>query len=158
MARVQSSLDKLRPLAQDPCVRPTSPSPPPSPPGWAANRLRYHVSSHMHILALHGREVGGHLLLYVLGSLFFSLKGEWFPSEDYFLHSSGPQCPPSSFSFLFFPIIAYTCISLHMHYCTVLTLSRLLLPSCGIPGTPEEIILSSKSLNNWKLIQTSVKM
>ena len=31
MARVQPSLDKLRPLAQDPCVRPASPLPPPVP-------------------------------------------------------------------------------------------------------------------------------
>ena len=90
-------------------VGPASPFPSPCPPpGWAAQRFHYHVSGHMYILATRGRAVGGHLLLYVLGSLFFSLKGKQFPSESVTL--SGPNSPSSSFSLFFLPITTHTCV------------------------------------------------
>lgn len=87
----------------------------------------------MYILAMRGRAVGGHLLLYVLGSLFFSLKDKQFPSESVTL--SGPYSPSSSFSHFFFPITTHTRMSTQTRCIAVLQLARLLLPSCGIPGT-----------------------
>ena len=62
----------------------------------------------MYILALHRREVGGHLLFYVLGSFFFSLKGEWFPSEGFPSLIWFPILPPLPFPF-------HSSLSCHTH-------------------------------------------